>query len=106
MRVLMNQDLLELFQTGRSKRYREVARSRDLMVGFTRAVKTMMTVNDVDELSRFSYLHYEQLKHQWSGYSSVRLSNSYIHRLIFRETTDGLQVELIEIDDTHYGNKH
>ena len=48
----------------------------------------------------------ERLRHQWSGCSSVRLSNSYIHRLIFRETSDGLQVELIDIDDTHYGNKH
>ena len=43
--------------------------------------------------------------YQWSGYSSVRLSNRYVHRLLFKETADGLEVELIEIDDTHYGNK-
>lgn len=105
MKVLMNRELLELFQTGRSRRYREVARNRELMAGFIRVVKTMMTVDDVDELSIFSYLHYERLRHQWSGCSSVRLSNCYIHRLIFRETSDGLQVELIDINDTPYGNK-
>ena len=40
-----------------------------------------------------------------TGYSSVRLSNRFVHRLIFRETPDGLEVQLIDIDDTHYGNK-
>ena len=106
MNVLMNQDLLDLYQNGKSRRYREVERNSELMEGFIRAVNTMIMVNSVSELSGFSYLHYEQLKYQWSGYSSVRLSNRFVHRLIFTETTDGLEVELIEIDDTHYGNKH
>ena len=105
MDVWMNQDLLELYQSGKSKRYKEVERNRELLDGFTRAVNTMMMVNSVSELSGFSYLHYEQLKYQWPGYSSVRLSNRHIHRLIFTETADGLEVKLIEIDDSHYGNK-
>ena len=106
MDVLMNQDLLDLYQKGKSKKYREVERNRELMEGFIRAVDTMIMVNRVNELKGFSFLHYEQLKYQWRGYSSVRLSNRYIHRLIFTETPDGLEVELIEINDTHYGNKH
>ena len=28
-----------------------------------------------------------------------------VERLLFRETDDGIEVELIEIDSTHYGNK-
>ena len=106
MNVLMNQELLDLYQNGKSKRYQEVERNRELLQGFNRAVNTMIMANSVSELSGFSYLHYEQLKYQWSGYSSVRLSNRYVHRLIFKETTDGVEVELIEIDNTHYGNKH
>ena len=106
MRVLMNQDLLELYQTGKSKRYREIERNRELLSGFIKAVKTMMTVNDINELSCFSYLHYERLKYELADYSSVRLSNRYVHRLLFKETTDGLEVKLIKIDSTHYGNKH
>ena len=106
MIVLMNQELLDLYQSGKSKRYQEVERNRELLEGFIRAVNTMITANNVSELSGFSYLHYEKLKYQWSGYSSVRLSNRYVHRLILKETTDGLEIELIEIDDTHYGNKN
>lgn len=105
MNVLMNQDLLDLYQNGKCKSYKEVERSRELLEGFIRAVDTMKMVNTVSELSGFSYLHYEQLKYQWSGFSSVRLSNRFVHRLVFTETTDGLEVNLIEIDDTHYGNK-
>lgn len=92
MDVFMDQELLDLYQSGKSKRYKEVERNRELLDGFKRAVGLMMTVS-------------EQLKYEWSGKSSVRISNRYVHRLIFTETNDGLEVELIEIDNTHYGNK-
>ena len=65
----------------------------------------MISASSTAELEKFSFLHYEKLKHQLSGLSSVRLSNRYVHRLIFREIDDGVEIELIEIDDTHYGNK-
>lgn len=39
------------------------------------------------------------------GTSSLRIANGYIERLIFTETPEGIEVELIEIDNTHYGNK-
>ena len=105
MNVLMNEDLRDLYLTGKSKKYRDVERTPDLIQGFMRAVSVMISVNTVNELKGFSYLHYEQLRHLLSGYSSVRLSNRFIHRLIFRETPDGLEVQLIHIDNTHYGNK-
>ena len=54
----------------------------------------------------FSFLHYEKLKYQKDEpKSSVRLVNGMVERLIFTETEDGIEVELIEIDSTHYGNK-
>jgi len=31
--------------------------------------------------------------------------NGLVERLLFSETDDGIEVELIEIDSTHYGNK-
>ena len=101
----MNEDLQSLYLIGKSRKYRDVERTPDLIQGFIRAVSVMKAVNIVDELKGFSYLHYEQLKYQLAGYSSVRLSNRFVHRLIFRETPDGLEVILIDIDDTHYGNK-
>lgn len=106
MKVLMNEDLLELYSKGKSRTYKEIERNPELMAGFLRAINIMTMVSNASELGGFSYLHYEQLKYQWSGLSSIRLSNRYVHRLIFREITEGLEVELITIDNTHYGNKH
>ena len=105
MIVQMDADLFELYSKGSSIRYRDVSRNRVLKDGFKRAVDLMRAVDTVDALRGFSFLHYEQLKYQYSGYSSVRLSNRYVHRLIFEEIDDGLKVRLIDIDETHYGNK-
>jgi hypothetical protein len=37
--------------------------------------------------------------------SSVRIVNGMVERLLFTEIENGIEVELIEIDSTHYGNK-
>lgn len=105
MKVTMSEDLLELYLTGTSRKYRDVSRNQDLSRGFFRAVKSLSDAKDIDELSGLSFLHYERLKYSLSGYSSVRLSNRYVHRLLFRVREDEVEVCLIEIDDTHYGNK-
>lgn len=105
MDVYMPDDLFVLYTTGQSHKYGKVAENKQLLSGFIRAVQTMEYAGDVSELKKFSYLHYEQLRYEYAGYSSVRLSNSYVHRLIFKEIDGGIQVELLEIDDTHYGNK-
>ena len=66
----------------------------------------MYSVESTDELHQYSFLHYEKLRHQAeANRSSVRLVNGMIERLIFTEIDDGIEVELIEIDSTHYGNK-
>ncbi|MBR5907808.1 MAG: hypothetical protein IKZ50_05395 [Bacteroidales bacterium] len=105
MKVTMGQDLFELYKTGNSKRYKDVSRNPQLRDGFTRAVEFMKAAESVEQLKGASFLHYEQLKYQNSGISSVRLSNSYVHRLLFTENETGIELTLIEIDDTHYGNK-
>ena len=101
----MSEELQELYSTGKSKRYKDVVRNPVLYQGFVRAVGVMLLAKDIDTLRNVSTLHYERLKYNYSGYSSVRLSNSYVHRLLFTESENGLKVELIQIDDTHYGNK-
>ena len=53
MRVLMNQNLLDLYQTGKSRKYKEVEKNRDLLEGFIRAVNIMTIVQDVSELSGY-----------------------------------------------------
>jgi len=97
--------LEELYNKGETKdgKYRKFCRNRKLVDGYIRAVSTMYRVGSTAELAAFSFLHYEKLKHV--PYSSLRIANGYIERLIFTETSDGIEVELIEIDNTHYGNK-
>ena len=105
MKVIAEGDLKELLLTGHNRRYKAVANNKVLSDGLKRAVNVMMAVETVDELRTVSFLHYEKLKYSFSGFSSVRLSNSYVHRLIFMESDDKITLKLIEIDDTHYGNK-
>ncbi len=101
----MTQELYSLYTKGKSREYKEVAMNKELYSGFVRAVRSMESAENVAALKQLSYLHYERLKYQLNDMSSVRLSNRFVHRLIFREVEDGIQIDLIEIDNTHYGNK-
>ncbi len=103
--LISDQNLCELIEKGKNKYYRKVERTKSLMDGLLKVLHVMQSVENVNQLSDFSYLHYERLKHQYSGKSSVRLCNGFVHRLIFTEHADGIEVELLEIDDRHYGNK-
>ena len=76
MKVDLEGDLLELYTKGYSDKYKAISRNKELLDRFTRVVKTMELVGSVGELRQLSYLHYEKLKYNYSGYSSVRLSNS------------------------------
>lgn len=108
MRVsFFDASLEELYREGQTndKRYKKYARNKKFMDGFLRAISVMENIDSCSSLNNFSFLHYEKLKYQYSGLSSVRIMNGKVERLIFRETNDGFEVVLITIDDTHYGNK-
>ena len=97
--------LRELYFTGKTKdrKYVKVCRNKKLADGFRKAVDIMRDADVVSELKYYSFLHYEQLR--YNGASSVRIVNGMVERLIFTETSNGLEVELIEIDSTHYGSR-
>lgn len=97
--------LRELYLTGKTKdrKYVKVCRNKKLADGFRKAVDIMRDVDVAAELKYYSFLHYEQLR--YNGTSSVRIVNGMVERLIFTETSNGLEVELIEIDSTHYGSR-
>ncbi len=100
--------LSELYETGKTtdRRYKYICKNKKLLDGYLRAVKLMYDMESTDKLKLFSFLHYEKLKHQQEyPKSSVRLVNGMVERLLFTETDDGIEVELIEINNTHYGNK-
>lgn len=108
-RIIFKEEALEeLYRTGKTKdrKYKYLCRNKKLIEGYQRAVSVMYAVETTNDLRDFTFLHYEKLKHQGSNpRSSVRLVNGMVERLIFTETEDGIEVQLIEIDSTHYGNK-
>lgn len=100
-----DQNLKELIETGYNRKYRKFSKVKVLMDGLLRAYRIMDVAPDVTMLSQFSFLKYEKLKYNYSGYSSVRIANGHVERLIFTEHDNGIRIRLIELDDTHYGNK-
>ena len=106
MKITFSDEALsELYETGKttSRKYKQLCKSKKLVDGYIRAVNVMKDVPSTKDLHLFSFLHYEKLTHD--PRSSVRIVNGMVERLLFYETDDGIEVELIEIDSTHYGNK-
>lgn len=100
-----DKDLEELILTGQNKKgkYKTLARDKRFVAKLTDIYNLMHAQENVTKLRNFSFLHYEQLKH--ISMSSVRIFNNRVERLLFTETTDGIQITLIEINEDHYGNK-
>ncbi len=106
MKVIFDDEALEeLYVSGKTKdnKYKSLSKDKKLVEGFRRAVSIMYDVDKVSDLKPISFLHYEKLKYR--AESSVRIVNGRIERLLFIEKEDGIEVTLIEIDRTHYGNK-
>lgn len=76
-----------------------------------RVLELMSEVQRVKELENWSFLHFEKLKDNKSGYCSVRVHNGHVERLIFREEEDesgemiAYIIVITELNTTHYGSK-
>lgn len=103
--IFKDEALQELYETGKTKdsRYKKLCRNKRFVKDYIDVVTLMMSVDNVDDLKTYSYLHYEKLKYRPE--SSVRIDNGRVERLLFTEHEDGIEVKLIEIDSNHYGNK-
>ena len=105
--IFKDEVLKEIFETGKTKdsRYKVLCKDSRFIKSYVRVVRTISAVENASELSDFSFLHYEKLKHCKPPLSSVRIMNGRVERLLFEELEDGILIELIEINQTHYGNK-
>lgn len=103
--IFKDEALAELYETRKTndRKYKRLCKDKKLVDGYIRAVGIMRQTETTRELREYSFLHYEKLAHD--PRSSVRIVNGKIERLLFTETEDGIEVELLEIDGTHYGNK-
>ena len=102
--TILDEDLEELITTGKnSGKYEKLARDKKFVQRLAVVYSTMASVENTDGLKQYSYLHYEKLKHM--NQSSVRIMNNRVERLLFTENENGIEITIIELNETHYGNK-
>ncbi|MBO6117424.1 MAG: type II toxin-antitoxin system RelE/ParE family toxin [Bacteroidales bacterium] len=104
--IFKDNDLEELLKTGKNRKYKEISKDKKLFDRLIRLYEIMTGADDIRDISVYSYLHYEKLKHNLAGVSSVRpFGNQRVERLLFIEEDDKITIEILELDNTHYGNK-
>lgn len=73
-----DKEIERLYETGESKDYKKIARDKRLFDRFVAVINIMKRADNCESLKLISSLHYEKLKYEYEGKSSVRLSNSYV----------------------------
>ena len=96
-------ELENLVLTHHSRKYKKYLRDSKFLASLDRTYYLMQSEKDTNRLANYSFLHYEKLK--GVGISSVRVMNGRVERLLFRELNDGIEISLIEMDETHYGQR-
>jgi len=105
MKIAFEKEYLrELYDTGKTtdKKHRFQPR---VVSGYVKCVKTLIDAEEIEELFGYNSLHYEKLKGDKKGLSSVRINDQY--RLEFREIFNLntlLGVEICSLTDitNHY----
>lgn len=98
-----DEELRRLIELGRSRKYKKISKDNTFKRHLIEVYAILRTVDNTAELNSFSSLHYEKLKH--IDLSSVRVMNGRVERLLFREIDNGIEIILIELNETHYGKK-
>lgn len=95
-----------LITTGYSndKRYRKLNSNATFKKDLKKVMLFLRSAECTEELFRYKQLHYERLRFELFGKSSVRIGYSSKYRLVFEEFDNGIRINLIEINE-HYGDK-
>ena len=99
-----DKDLEELLARHGNRRYKKYTRDILFLDSLDRVFDRLSSALNTQQLRQYSYLHYEQLKGT-NGLSSVRVMNGRIERLIFREIDDGIEIQMLEMNNDHYGKE-
>lgn len=86
------------------KRYRKLNGNKTFWQDLDRVMARIRGATNTSDLVHHASLHYEKLKYDKSGLSSVRIGYNTKYRLIFEEFDGGIRIKLIEINE-HYGDK-
>lgn len=93
-----------LFGIAESRPYSKWRSNRQLRLDIDKVMRALTIADTCAELQLYKALHYEQLKYDRIGQSSVRLGFKSKFRLIFTEHNNGIMINIIEISE-HYGDK-
>lgn len=107
MDIEYDNEEIEVFITKRiasTKPFVKYKSNRRLLKDIDKVMIILQRVNSCSDLARYAALHYEHLKYEMSGLSSVRLGYDTKYRLIFKEVDGGIKICVIEISE-HYGDK-
>lgn len=96
----------EVITYGKSddKRYRKLKGNATFWRDLSKVMAIIRAATNTSDLEHYTSLHYEKLKYDKSGLSSVRIGYNTKYRLIFEEFDCGIRIKLIEINE-HYGDK-
>lgn len=103
--VFDDKALQEIYEQGytKDKKYVKYCRDRKFIEKLVRQIDIIVASLTYESLLATPILHYERLKHNYAGYSSFRINS--VERVICREHKDYIELTIIKLDDTHYGNK-
>lgn len=96
-------ELEQLVTTHRSKKYKKYTHDKKFLWALDRVYSDLQGVARCSDLKQLSYLHYEKLKK--IKLSSVRIMNGRVERLLFQELDNGIKITIIELDESHYGQR-
>lgn len=97
-------EALILYGKTTGRKYKKLGKSGKFLRDLNHVMSILRMQPDTASLRAFGSLHYEKLRHNLSGYSSVRVGYNTKYRLIFEEFENGIKIKLIEINE-HYGDK-
>lgn len=97
-------ETLILYGKTDGKKYKRLSKNKTFLRDLNKVISILRTMPCTASLKAFGSLHYENLKHNLSGFSSVRVGYKTKYRLIFEEFENGIIIKLIEINE-HYGDK-
>lgn len=105
--IFEDEALREIYERGftKDKKYSKYCRDKKFVSRFIEQVNSIRGTIEYEDLFKLSFLHYERLRHEYAGLSSFRVSNKYVERVICREREDCIEIIILELDNTHYGNK-
>ena len=86
------------------KRYRKLKGNANFWRDLDKVMAIIRAATNTSDLEHYTSLHYEKLKYDKSGLSSVRIGYNTKYRLLFEEFDGGIRIKLIEINE-HYGDK-